>query len=389
MPPYAYVTAFDDNALTIIDVANPAAPAFVGSIQGAGAPPWLGGASDVFVVGNYAYVAAYLDNALTIIDVANPAAPAFVGSIQGFGAPNFLGQANGVFVVGHYAYVAAYKVHALGDGALTIIDVANPVAPVFAGSIQGNGAPNFLKAASSVYVQNGRAYVVSDGNGAPFTGDNALTIIDVTNPLAPTLLGSIQGMDAPDWLGGARGVFKLGNYAYVAAYYNNGGLVPAFTIIDVSNPAIPLFSGSIQGGWGAPPWLAGVYGIHVTGGIAYVAAGDDSALTLIDVTNPVAPAFLSSIQDPGGPFLPSTLATATDVFVVGSYAYVVCPAGGPAADGVFTIVDISNPAALAILGSISGAGALNWLGGARGVHIPTLAPAAGGTGNPGVMELLT
>lgn len=367
--PYAYVASYSDNALTIIDISNPALPAVVGSIQGAGAPPWLGGASDVFVVGNYAYVTAYLDDALTIIDVSNPALPVFSGSIQGWGAPNFLGSATGVFIVGNYAYVAARRVNFIDEGALTIIDVANPAAPAFAGSIQGNGAPNFLKMAEGVYVQNNRAYVVSDGNGAPFMGDNALTIIDVTNPAAPALLGSIQSLGAPNWLGGARGIFKIGNYAYVNAYYNNGGVLPALTIIDVTNPVAPVFSGSIQGGWGAPPWLAGVYGIYVDGGIAYVAAGNDSALTLIDVANPLAPAFLNSIQDPGGPFLPSTLLSANDVFVMGNYAYVVCPAGGPAADGVFTIVDISNPAALAILGSISGAGAAPWLGGARAVFV--------------------
>jgi len=46
----------------------------------------------------YAYVAATLDDALTIIDVSNPAAPAFVGSIQGAGAPNYLSAARGVKV---------------------------------------------------------------------------------------------------------------------------------------------------------------------------------------------------------------------------------------------------------------------------------------------------
>jgi len=42
MPKYAYVVAYGDNSLTIIDISNPAAPAFKGNIAGAGAPNYLG-----------------------------------------------------------------------------------------------------------------------------------------------------------------------------------------------------------------------------------------------------------------------------------------------------------------------------------------------------------
>jgi len=95
---YAYVAVGGDNALTIIDVTNPAAPTFKGGIRGAGAPNWLKQAWDVYVLGNYAYVAAHNNNALTIIDVSNPALPTLAGSIQGAGFPNWLGGPQGVWV---------------------------------------------------------------------------------------------------------------------------------------------------------------------------------------------------------------------------------------------------------------------------------------------------
>lgn len=65
----AYVTANSDSALTVVDISNPAAPVFVGSIQGAGPPNFLGGAVDLQVLGILAFITAPDDDALTIIDV--------------------------------------------------------------------------------------------------------------------------------------------------------------------------------------------------------------------------------------------------------------------------------------------------------------------------------
>jgi rhodanese-related sulfurtransferase len=122
-----------------------------------------------------------------------------------------------VFVSGNYAYVAAQ-----GDNSLTIIDVTNPAAPTFKGHIAGVGAPNYLSGPSSVFVSGNYAYVAAQG-------DNSLTIIDVTNPAAPTFKGHIAGTAAPNYLNNPYSVFVSGNYAYVAAYDDN-----SLTIIDVS-----------------------------------------------------------------------------------------------------------------------------------------------------------
>ncbi len=85
------------------------------------------------------------DCALSIFDITNPAAPALVGSIQGAGAPNFLDYVHGITLNGDYAYIAASN-----DNALTIVDISNPAAPVLAGSIQGTEAPNWLYGAAAV-----------------------------------------------------------------------------------------------------------------------------------------------------------------------------------------------------------------------------------------------
>jgi len=46
---YAYVAAYLENALAIIDISDPANPSFKGVIKGSGVEPWLNNAISVYV----------------------------------------------------------------------------------------------------------------------------------------------------------------------------------------------------------------------------------------------------------------------------------------------------------------------------------------------------
>ncbi len=106
-------------------------------------------------------------------------------------------------VVGNYAYVADW------DSGLQIIDISNPVAPTLKGKYD-------TSLSYGVQVVGNYAYVADGGLG--------LQIIDISNPAAPTLKGNYNTS------GYARGVQVVGNYAYVAN--DTSGL----QIIDISNP---------------------------------------------------------------------------------------------------------------------------------------------------------
>ena len=95
---YAYVAAYDNDALTIFDISDPANPTHVGAITGAGSPNYLDGASGVYVSGDYAYVASYHDPALTIFDISDPTNPIHVGAYISSGSPNYLDGAESVFI---------------------------------------------------------------------------------------------------------------------------------------------------------------------------------------------------------------------------------------------------------------------------------------------------
>jgi hypothetical protein len=290
----------------------------------------LGGALDVFVSGNIAYVTSFVDHAMTIIDISNPAAPAELGialdNSQG-GSFSRLENAFRVVVSGSRAYIT-------GEDAMTIIDVSNPAVPAQLGIALDDGRGGTfgrLDGPHDVFIVGNTAYVAA-------RDDDALTIIDITNPAALVELGvALDNSQGGSFsrLDGATGVFLLGNIAYVTSLNDD-----ALTIIDVSNPAAPIELGvaldDSQGGTFSR--LDGATSVFVSGTIAYVTASLDDAVTIIDVSNPANPVELGVALDDsfGGPF--ARLNNCTDIVVVGSTAYAISRN-----DRALTAIDVSNP----------------------------------------------
>ena len=386
---YAYVTTLSvGGSLEIIDVSNPLAPVHTGGLSNGQGGALLGNASGVYVSGNYAYVANSgigTNGALEIIDVSNPAKPKHVSAlIDGGGSAPYLNTAFSVFVSGNFAYVGSW-----GSGALEIVDISNPLLPVHKGSLlDGGGAtPPFIKNPYSIYVSGNFAYVadnywgaleivdvsnpaapvhkgsLSDGGGvAPYLASpysvkvsgnyayvvdnfyNALEIVDVTNPAAPVHKSSLTNGTGGAQLNGPYSVFISGSHAYVASYRSN-----ALEVVDVSDPAAPVHSNSlVDGGGGA---LIGVSrSVFIFHNYAYIASEDIGSLEIVDVSNPAAPVHKGSLIDGGG--ISPYLAQARSVYVVGHYAYVV--GLGPASNnGSLEIIDISNAVAPIHVGSLS------------------------------------
>jgi VCBS repeat-containing protein len=124
----------------------------------------------------------------------------------------------------------------------------------------------------------------------------------------PELIGQIGGA--------TYAVAWQDNYAYI-------GVGPRLVILDVTDPAAPVFTGQT----GVFPEL--VQGVAVAGSYAYVADGD-SGLRIIDASNQNTPIEVGFYDTPG---------RAYDVAVAGSYVYVADEIGG------LRIIDVSNPAA--------------------------------------------
>ncbi len=224
---------------------------------------------------------------------------------RGWGTPGFPHGSQGG-IGGPGAGSVAY-VH--DQDSLRAVDVSDPSAPSVLGSVAlpVSALDNAFAGRRGVTLEGSTAYVAC--------GDSGLQIVDVSDPLKPPALGGL------DTEGSARDVVVSAGIAYVAD--GSAGL----QIIDVSDPSAPALLG----------WYAtddGV-GLAVSGGVAFVQTNMEG-LRVIDVTDPAAPAFLGS-HGTGG--------DAVGVAVSGSVVYV---AGG---DAGLQILDMTDPGASSLLGS--------------------------------------
>ena len=193
-----------------VDITRPQAPILAGSLWGGvGGINLLGGIHDMDVffdaADGWPYILMTGDWGIHTIDMANPAVPAVVGTIDG--------TVNGT--MGEYSLISAYQsivfepasgqVYALVADYMTgihIIDLTDPHAPVHTGSVAAR-----IEGGVEVIPGTGITAVISpDGRvWALVIGSDVIQILEITDPHAPTLADSILigegglGLDQTPW----------------------------------------------------------------------------------------------------------------------------------------------------------------------------------------------
>jgi hypothetical protein len=256
-----------------------------------------------------------------------------------------------------------------------VINVSNP------GGSAGTAEFDVLGDAREVEVVGSLAYVAA--------GNRGLRILDLTNPLAPVVLGTYQ-----DSAGGyAYGLDVVGTTAYIA--FGSRGL----QAINVATPSSPAWSYTVA--------TSNAQDVKVSGGLALVANGS-AGLAVVDLATrtirgaydydtlgfgydvewlPSGAALLADgnngvfVVNPGA--TPPTLirrydtATARDIEVAGTLAYVADGTAG------LLVLDMSNPAV-----AVVPLGAYNTPGSATGVEIRgSKAFVADGAGGVQVIDI--
>ena len=328
-----------------------ASPALVGSVAN---PSSLSGAAYVTVSGSYAYTTAYYAGTLTVVDISNPSAPQVVGQ-----SPFSSGLLNGssVTVSGHYAYaISQNRNQASGTGnnddgtgnSLTILDISNPTAPTIVGTLKD---ANALFGAHGVAVSGSYVYVAAQGclSGQPCTSQsvgNSLVVIDASNPANPAIVSTLRNSSLPvPWTGTnalqhACGIAVSGNYAYITASYAH-----RVTIVDISDPVHPMIVGSVQDS----NLLQVPVDVAVRGGYAYVVneVVGSGRVTVLDVHNPTLPTIVGSVAS-------AALSGAYRIRLRSNFAYVAATYA-PA----MSVLDISDPTKPRVAGSFQSASLLN------------------------------
>lgn len=132
---------------------------------------------------------------------------------DGYGStPPYLYGASSVFVLGNYAYIVSGQT-------LEILDITLPRQPVHIGGlVNGQGGAVLTKSGYSDGIVNHilmQVFVSTDASGRTYAyapSNGGLEIIDVTNPAAPTHVSWTNGPPGGRWVAG--GIFVLGNIAY-------------------------------------------------------------------------------------------------------------------------------------------------------------------------------
>lgn len=270
-----------------------------------------------------------------------------------------LSGATAVAVAGGYAYVTGYY-----SGELVVADLSHPRPHI----VGRTPVARSLVDATNVAVSGTLAYVVSknrntdeaSGGNDDGTG-NSLTIVDVSQPTAPRIVGTLHD---PVDLFGAYGIAVDGDYAYVASQgclhgqpCPNAKVGDSFTVVDVSDPSDPRVVATLQNSNLPLPWrgsgaLKHATSVALSGGFAYVTAAYTNRLTVIDVSDPLHPAIVASLEDD------EQLAFPVDVAVEDGYAYVADQYSGL---GRVAVVDVHDPTAPQVVASVTDP---TWLDGA-------------------------
>jgi hypothetical protein len=231
---------------------------------------------DVSILGNYAYLAtSQSGKEMIVVDVSDPNNPTEATSFDILES----NQAFGISVEGDYAYVVTPQ--STKGGELYIFDITNPLAPSLVGELEVNTHVYGVKA------KDERVYLA--------TGDvsKELIIVGVTDPTSPVELGSY---DIP--LAGANGqsvdVVRAG-VVYLGTRANAGG-IPEFHLLSIADPTNITLIGTYD--------VSGrVNGVGAGTGFALLAsekAGEE--FMILDLSDPKAPvkAFSTSLNGAAG-----------------------------------------------------------------------------------------
>ncbi|MBN2007430.1 MAG: DUF11 domain-containing protein [Anaerolineae bacterium] len=194
---------------------------------------------------------------------------------------------------------------------LVTLDITNPANPIAVG--QTEVISNYL---TDIEIQGNYAYVTEKPYGG-YSGSK-LRIADISNPALPYFTGFY---DTP---GDAMSVAVSGNYAYVAD--GMGGL----RILDISNPSQPTEVSTVVP---PDPMTRSTKDVIIVDHRAFVAESSQG-LHILDISDPANPVSLGRYAD----------RTVEGVAVAGNYAYLGCSVN-PLTEAGLAVVDISNPAA--------------------------------------------
>lgn len=328
---YTLVSGLAGRAVQIIDVTDPQSPAPVAPAgEGQDGFAATGRPEATFVADGHTYAILADSRALQIIDVTDPQSPTSIATIlDDDGAYRYytpyLDDVD-VFAVSGRTYALASGF----GGALQIINITNPAAPERLSSIWGGLVIQPFGGGSAemeIFAASGRIYALLPGSG-----DDALQIINITDPTTPERVASVRnGQDGFSGLSHPLDMETLTvsgkTYALVA-----DGRYGTVHVLNITDPTVPLPVAGIWDGTGG-------ISIFDASNRTYAVVMSESTLQVINITDPATSSTISGARTserfyfgPGGP-------TSLGVFASDGRTYAIAP---PMHNEEILIADITD-----------------------------------------------
>ncbi len=315
--------ASSDGGFSIYDVSgDPVNPQRVGTHAGS--------FEAVAVEGHFAYLATpRIDDEyrIDVLDVNDPSSPVLVGQFVVDCPGRCPNVPNGLDVRGGMLYFS------LGAGGCIVIDATDPTDPTLLGEIElGNYAQGVRFGPTA-----DRAYLLDF--------DEGLIIADTTDLSKVQRVGTYH---SPAFL---EQMVKVGDLLYISDTYNG------FTIVDISDPRAPgvlgIYQTSFATGSGQIPNLGIAHHadrIYLAVGRTLLEPEQRAGLEVIDVSDPANPTFLGDFRLPAG-FEAKGLALSTDLLPDDG---IVAHLGNRLRSGpaFLTNYDVTDPSAIVEIASL-------------------------------------
>ena len=169
---------------------------------------------------------------IVIVDVSDEVQPTIVGRLTVRVNDEENKEVEGLAISGNHLYCN------LGKDGLQVVDVSNPANPQLGVNISAS-----QEWINGVIVENNRLYALERLIDSP-PSKMAVRTYNLTNPAAPSLLGSVN---VDENVGGLH-LSIDGDYAYVYGEWYDAGVI----VVDVSNPATPVKKGTFSDGEHTP-----------------------------------------------------------------------------------------------------------------------------------------
>ena len=312
-------------ALDVVNVSDPAHPFLVKTYPAKSADILISEGNKIYYRTMDQGLGGY--TGFQILDVSTPTNPTPAGQYiteRGYGAYQVQVVNNLAYVVGDHMTIQFADTHL----SLRVEDVHDIYHPKLLADFvpKSGGGIWYTWGVPPVQVISDTAYII--------TGFGQLEIVDMSNPISPTVLSSYG-------TGTFTGIQVVGELAYIPYFVDTpqAGLY----VVDISNPYSPTTLSNYTATQASGVSLVSIDCLKVLNGLAYL--GVDTELQIVDVANPISLTLVST-------YTTSVSAKITGIEVAGNWAYVAFEGGG------LEIVNVSDPAHPTRTGSYTASGTM-------------------------------